>query len=561
MKSLHFLLTAVALAAVVSSGVAAPAPVSVENKAAARAEFAKARALSSSDITGAVAGMRKAIELDPDYCEGHQYFILYSGMAASGAPGALILPSNAAVPSDEEKKAAEKRTSEKKAAGEKARAATLALYEQWAKEQPDRAAYQYALGIQFEYADPDRALRHFEAAVKLDPKCGDAYGALATCAEVRGKLEQSREYLRLAVEADPDNATSWRHYIAEYREADIDKGIALGLEMAKKFPDEAASVLGYLATRQRNEAKAREIYELLHAKFPKAAARNLTSLFSIYLKSDRAKALALAQEMAALVPENKEWPVLVDYAKALIDSDAFIAAGKPAEALAALGKITLPRYGADRRWLHLERAQATAASGQTEKAYADLLALMIKTPTDEYQAALTGYGEKLGRNAAQVTAEVMTQRAAAAKPGVPFSLVNYYTAKRVALDDYKGRVVLVNFWYPMCGPCRGEFPFLQAALEKYRDQGFEILAINGNAPEDHMVLPLLKGWKLDFLPLKSDGAVVKNYKVRGFPSNFLYGPDGKIYYEPPPVNGLGAQRELEMQIEALLAQAKLTPKT
>jgi hypothetical protein len=93
-------------------------------------------------------------------------------------------------------------------------------------------------------------------------------------------------------------------------------------------------------------------------------------------------------------------------------------------------------------------------------------------------------------------------------------------------------------------------------LEKYRGRGFEILAINGHAPEDHMVLPLLKGWKLDFLPLKSDVAVDKNYKVRGYPANFLYGPDGRIYYEPPPVSTLAAQRELELQIEALLASAK-----
>jgi len=533
-----FLRVAVALLALPLLRAAPPAPVSAADKAAARAEFDKARALFSNDIDGSVAGLRKAIDLDPDYAEGHQYFILYSNVAATRPPGL----------SDDEKKAASTKT----------RAQTLALYEQWAKEQPDRASYQYALGTLFEYEDPDLAVRHFEAAVKLNPKFGAAYRMLAICAEVRGELGKSRDYLRRAVEAEPDNPQMWRSYVAEHRESDINKGIALGLEMAQKFPDEAASIIGYLATRQRNEAKSREIYELLREKFPKASASSLTSLFSIYLKSDRAKALALAQEMVALVPDNKQWPVLVDYAKALNESDALIAAGKPAEALAALEKITLPRYGADPRWLHLARAKATAADGKAEKAYADLMGLMVKTPTDDVQAALAGYGEKLGKSRKQVEAELVAQRAAAAKPGIGFSLVNYYTGKPVSLDDYKGRVVMVNFWYPMCGPCRGEFPFLQAVLEKYRDRGFEILAINGHAPEDHMVMPLLKGWKLDFLPLKSDGgAVDKNYKVRGYPANFLYGPDGKIYYEPPPVSTLSAQRELELQIEALLAQTKI----
>ena len=131
-------------------------------------------------------------------------------------------------------------------------------------------------------------------------------------------------------------------------------------------------------------------------------------------------------------------------------------------------------------------------------------------------------------------------------------LTNLATGKPVSLADYRGRVVLVNFWYPLCGPCRGEFPFLQAVLEKYRARGFEILAINGHAPEEHMVLPLLKGWGLGFLPLRGTDDVVKAYKVRGYPMNILVGPDGKSFYEPPPVSTLAAQHELELQIEALL---------
>ncbi len=68
-----------------------------------------------------------------------------------------------------------------------------------------------------------------------------------------------------------------------------------------------------------------------------------------------------------------------------------------------------------------------------------------------------------------------------------------------------------------------------------------------------MVLPLLKGWKLGFLPLKGTDEIVKAYKVRGFPANFLVGPDGRMVYEPSTVSTLAAQRELELQIEALLA--------
>jgi thiol-disulfide isomerase/thioredoxin/Tfp pilus assembly protein PilF len=516
----------------VSMGCALAQPTSTENKAAARAAFEEARKLFSSDMPGAVAGLRRAVDLDPDYYEAHQYFILYSNVAVTRTG------------TDEEKKAA----------AEKVRAENQARYERLAAEQPQRAAYQYALGSLHQYSDPDRSLRHFERTVQLDPKCGDAYDSLAIHAEIRGQLERSREYHRKSVEVQPEDVKLWRHYVGSMLGADIDRAVTTGLEMAKRHPDDAASIISYLATRARTEAKAQEIYELLRTKFAKASVRALTGLFSIYLRTDAARALALADEMLALAPDNKEWPVLATYAKAVRDLDGELKAGRAAEALAALEKITLPRYGVDRRMLDLAKARAQAALGQKDKAYADLFAVVTLKPTDETLAALHDYGRQLGKTASAVTAELASARAAKAKPATPFTLVNLATGKPVTLDAYKGRVVLVNFWYPLCGPCRGEFPFLQAVLEKYRAKGFEILAINGHDPEEHMVMPLLKGWKLDFLPLKGTEEIVKAYKVRGFPANFLIAPDGSTFYEPPPVSTIAAQRELELQIEALLAR-------
>ena len=518
-------LTLAALAAVVHG-----APATAEDRAAARAAFTEARKLFASDLAASVAGLRRAVELDPDYYEAHQYHVLYAGVAATRT-------------GTEE---------EKKTAAEKTRGELRSWYEGKASAEPRRAAYRYGLGKLFMYSDPDRSRRLFEEAVALDPACGDGFDSLAIHAEIRGELDASRALFRRAVDADPASITFWRHHVASQLGVGMDAALAAGLEMARRFPDDAASIIGYLASRARTEDEALRVHELLRERFRKASARSLTGLFAILQRRDPARALALAEEMRKDFPEVKDWVVLADYSRAVSGLEPALREGRGAEALAALEKITLPRYGADRRFLDLALARARTALGRGEEAYAGLLAAVATRPTDETRAALDEQGRLLGKTTAMVVAELAADRARRARPAEDFTLTNLATGKPVSLADYRGRVVLVNFWYPLCGPCRGEFPFLQAVLEKYRARGFEILAINGHAPEEHMVLPLLKGWGLGFLPLRGTDEVVKAYKVRGYPMNILVGPDGKSFYEPPPVSTLAAQRELELQIEALL---------
>ncbi|MCW4385957.1 TlpA family protein disulfide reductase [Salinibacterium sp. SYSU T00001] len=48
----------------------------------------------------------------------------------------------------------------------------------------------------------------------------------------------------------------------------------------------------------------------------------------------------------------------------------------------------------------------------------------------------------------------------------------------VSSDDYEGRVVVVNFWYAACGPCRAEAPDLEALHQKYKDEGVSFVGVN-----------------------------------------------------------------------------------
>ena len=56
----------------------------------------------------------------------------------------------------------------------------------------------------------------------------------------------------------------------------------------------------------------------------------------------------------------------------------------------------------------------------------------------------------------------------------------------VALSDYRGQVVLYNAWATWCPPCKAEMPVLQAYYEKYKDQGFMVIAIEDGQPIDEV---------------------------------------------------------------------------
>lgn len=520
--------------------------------AEAKAAFEQAREAETKGFRGdaeafktAAQLFQKAIALDPDYYEAHQSYTMIYAIAA--APKVL---------SHDAKEAAAA-----KEASEKAKKELTEQYLALAKEHPDKAVYQWVLGWLYEYEDPDRSVRYYKQAVKIDPKCGPAWDNLGIAAEEHGDLELSREYEKKAYEAWPNNATMWRHYLGSYTSIPTPENIAeaqkIILDAAEKFPDEAARMLGYTAGRTTDQAQARAMYELLLQRFPKQAkGYTLMPLFSMYLKSDRAKAIALADQMIKNDASDKEWPLLKNYAQTMNDAESLISAGKGAEALAALDKVKFPGYGTDRHPLEIERAKALASSGEVDKAYSELLKAYVNSPSDAVRESLDEYAQKLGKNDGQVENDIRAQLASSAKPGMPFTLTDYATGNPVSLNDYKGRVVLVNFWYPKCGPCRGEFPYLEKSLEKYKKQGFEILAINGHPPEDDWVMPLINGWHLQFVPLKSTDEVLKEYKVRGFPSNFLYGADGKIYPMPSQVRP-ETLRAFELQIEALLEQAKM----
>ncbi len=95
------------------------------------------------------------------------------------------------------------------------------------------------------------------------------------------------------------------------------------------------------------------------------------------------------------------------------------------------------------------------------------------------------------------------------------------------LQDLRGKVVLVNFWATWCPPCRKEMPDLDALYNKFKDQGFVVLAISDE--EAAKVTPFIAERKISYPVMLDPGRKVNDaFIVEGIPKSFVYDRAGKM---------------------------------
>ena len=97
-----------------------------------------------------------------------------------------------------------------------------------------------------------------------------------------------------------------------------------------------------------------------------------------------------------------------------------------------------------------------------------------------------------------------------------------------SLGALKGKIVFLNFWATWCGPCRDEMPSMEALYSRYKDRGFDILAVNC-MEEEQDVVAFMRDNGLSFpVALDEDGKVGAAYGIQAIPTTFILDRDGKI---------------------------------
>lgn len=129
------------------------------------------------------------------------------------------------------------------------------------------------------------------------------------------------------------------------------------------------------------------------------------------------------------------------------------------------------------------------------------------------------------------------------------------SAKKVSLKDFRGRLVLLNFWASWCLPCREEMPAMERLYQEFKNQGFVILAVNVKDKQKD-ALAFVKELKLTYPALfDPEGEVGLLYGAWGLPTTYLIGRQGEGLaraWGPADWYNPGARR----LIKALLEQKK-----
>ncbi|MDB5156666.1 MAG: resA 6 [Mucilaginibacter sp.] len=167
----------------------------------------------------------------------------------------------------------------------------------------------------------------------------------------------------------------------------------------------------------------------------------------------------------------------------------------------------------------------------------------------------------LQRVTAQTTPELITNQ-----PAPVFELKDM-DGKTVSLADYKGKVVVVDFWATWCGPCKMSFPGMQLVLNKYKkDNDVQFLFIDTRekaADYKDLVKNFLAEnhytFKVIFDENGADGIqnkFIKIYKVPGIPTKFIIDRDGIIRFERIGYMSGMSDQDLANEVAEMIEKAK-----
>jgi thiol-disulfide isomerase/thioredoxin len=148
----------------------------------------------------------------------------------------------------------------------------------------------------------------------------------------------------------------------------------------------------------------------------------------------------------------------------------------------------------------------------------------------------------------------------AGQPAPAWKVARWLDGKQHSLDEFRGKVIVLDFWGLWCGPCRSAVPALTALQEKYKDKPVVFVSIHTAEKDADALAPRIEkfaaeqNWKflaaIDAGTMTNNSATCHAYGVHGYPTQIVIGGDGVVKFnsdEPPPgMEGIQGKTEREL---------------
>jgi len=160
--------------------------------------------------------------------------------------------------------------------------------------------------------------------------------------------------------------------------------------------------------------------------------------------------------------------------------------------------------------------------------------------------AMVGMGIAVAQNNVRAAVQPAHERKLA-----PEFLLKDSSGKTVSLHDYRGKVVLLDFWATWCHGCKEEIPWFSDFHRRYAVQGLSVVGVSLDSDGWKVVTPFLEKAKVPYQVVLGNDAMAKTYGIGNMPDTFLIDRQGRI---AAAYTGEVDKDNMEANIRTMLSQ-------